>query len=77
MRRAVGRTGKLTRIRAAASANAALVYSDLIRHWLHEEPGEDLEVFAEQAARALVMEERYMNRLAGSLAAVLGKMFEG
>lgn len=59
------------------SVNAALVYSDLVRLWLHTEPSEDMEEFAEQAARALVMEERYMNRLAGSLASVLGKMFEG
>lgn len=77
MRRGGCGTGKLTRIKAALSANAALVYSDLVAFWLREEPSEDMEAFAEQAARAQVMEERYMNKLAESLARVLAKLFEG
>lgn len=42
--------------------NAALVYADIVRHWLREEPAEDMEEFAEQIARALELEARILRQ---------------
>jgi len=52
-----------------------LIYSDLIKYYLREQPVDDLEEFQEQAARALNMEERFHKQSAIELANVLAKAF--
>lgn len=52
--------------------NAAMVYADLVRYWLRVEPSEDMETFAEEIARALVLEERFMKQQAAITAQLLG-----
>lgn len=56
--------------------NAALVYADIVRHWLREEPAEDMDEFAEQIARALELEARILRQqgavTANMIAALMG-----
>ena len=54
--------------------NAAMVYADLVRYWLRIEPSEDMNIFAEEIARALVLEERVMRQQATAVASCLGKL---
>ncbi len=38
-------------------------HSALIRHWLHAEPAEDMQAFADQAAQALWLEQRHFEAM--------------
>jgi hypothetical protein len=42
--------------------NAALVYADIVRHWLREEPSDYMDEFGEQIARALELESRILRQ---------------
>lgn len=56
--------------------NAALVYADIVRHWLKEAPSDDMEEFGEQIARALELESRVQRQqgavIANLIASLLG-----
>ncbi|MFA9394786.1 MAG: hypothetical protein ACERJ1_08750 [Halodesulfovibrio sp.] len=53
--------------------NAVLVYADLVRYWLRIEPSEDMDEFGEEVARAMVMEERFMQQQAMNVINLLAK----
>jgi len=44
----------------------------LVRYWLHEAPADDLDAFAEQAARAKWMEDRMWQTLATIMSKAMG-----
>ena len=55
-----------------AEASAALVYDGLIRQYLHMEPPDHLDDFAELAGQALAMEDRMLKGPAAAIGKAMG-----